>query len=249
MLSAFYSGSETALYSKSAVRLEYLHSQNMWRAKLIKWLNTPIGPTIITILIANNVVAELLARITEQSFSGLGSYSVLVTTLVVTPLVIIFGEFLPKWYARKQSDTVVYQIALVLAASRIILSIPVIALRLITQALEWIIPAKTKPCGHRTPVDQTCVPLSAAPKTARSYHPCSNGWSTVSWPSNALPSPHERIAKPLDVVEMLPEEALVKDILPKLGPKILPTLSHRNPTPKPPWLDQRPGFTGHRRIQ
>ena len=210
----------------------------MWRAKLIKWLNTPIGPTIITILIANNLVAELLARITEQSFSGLGSYSVLLTTLVVTPLVIIFGEFLPKWYARKNSDTVVYQIALVLAASRIILSLPVIALRLITQALQYIIPGDNQTVWAPHTSRPNLRTLVRSPENSQVISPVQQRLVDRILALERITLAYDRIAKPLDVVEMLPEEASVKDILPKLGPKYYQRYLIGNPQTRTPvgWI-------------
>ena len=57
---------------------------------------------------------------------------------------IIFGEFLPKWLARQKADQLVYQIALVLGASRVILTLPVMALRLFTQIIHWVIPGENQ---------------------------------------------------------------------------------------------------------
>ena len=219
ILSAFYSGSETALYSMSPVRLEYLNSKKIRRARIIKWLHHPIGPTIITILIANNVVAELLARITEQSLSGLGSYSVLVTTVVVTPLVIIFGEFLPKWIARQKADQLVYQIAFVLGASRLILSLPVMVLRIITQFIHLLIPGEHQTVWAPHTSRPNLRTFIRSPENSQVIAPVQQRLIDRILALERINLAYDRVAKPLDTVEILPQNTQVKDILPKLGPK------------------------------
>ena len=61
ILSALCSGSETGIYSINRVKLRYRLDQNEFRARILHWLVTPIGPTIICILLGNNIAAQLLA--------------------------------------------------------------------------------------------------------------------------------------------------------------------------------------------
>jgi putative hemolysin len=130
-LSAIFSGSEIALYGVNRVKLRYQLDQGNRRARAVRWMITPIGPTIIAVLIGNNIVAQLLAMEVERRFAFLGWGSVLVTTFVLTPVVLLFGEFLPKHLFYRRANTVVFKLAYVLFALRVLLT-PAVWLFLIT---------------------------------------------------------------------------------------------------------------------
>lgn len=103
-LSALASGSETGLYSCSRVRLRLRCEQGHPRAQRLATLLSPFAPTIIAVLIWNNLANQLLAGTVERSLAGLGSWSVVLTVLLLTPLLILTGEFLPKHLFRLHAD-------------------------------------------------------------------------------------------------------------------------------------------------
>ncbi len=145
ILSAIFSGSETGMYSINRVKLRYRLDQGEFRARLLNWLATPMSPTIICILLGNNVAAQLLATITEHQFNNLGPYSVLVTTFILTPIVLIFAEFLPKYFFRIRANDIVYKTVLVLAFFRILLSPFIFLANIITTAFQILLHAKREP--------------------------------------------------------------------------------------------------------
>ena len=107
LLSACFSGSETALTAVSRAKLRRLADQGNASAKRAITL-TDDGETLIgAILIGNNLVNILAASLaTSLAISLFGESGVAIATLVMTVLVMVFAEVLPKTYAFTNSDTV-----------------------------------------------------------------------------------------------------------------------------------------------
>lgn len=146
ILSAFFSGCETSMYSVSRVKLRYrLDSmttksvkKNDRRARALNWAINPIAPSIICILIGNNIAAQLLATITEDYFHTFGAWSVVLTTAVLTPIVLIFAEFLPKHFSRIYSNRLSYDAIYILIFFRIVLLPAILIANLIAKTLQAI---------------------------------------------------------------------------------------------------------------
>ncbi|MEX2296648.1 MAG: HlyC/CorC family transporter [Dongiaceae bacterium] len=100
LLSAFFSGSETALTAASRARLHALEQRGNRRAAQVNVLRSHMERVIGAILLGNNVVnitASALA--TSVMIQMFGENGVLYATIAVTAMVVIFGEILPKTYA------------------------------------------------------------------------------------------------------------------------------------------------------
>ena len=69
LLSAFFSGSETALFSLSKVRVKRLQHENAKNSTLLAQLLNNPRRTIITILIGNMLVNILVAGCTGDNFN------------------------------------------------------------------------------------------------------------------------------------------------------------------------------------
>ena len=118
LLSAFFSGSETALTSISELRLKNLieREKNRRRAKALEHLLAEPNDLITCLLIWNNLVnvgASALATLLFLRLlpSGLPSYvSGLVTTFVMTGLLLLFGEITPKNLAKNRAETVALKV-------------------------------------------------------------------------------------------------------------------------------------------
>jgi Mg2+/Co2+ transporter CorB len=100
VLSAFFSGTETALMSLNRYRLRHLARSGHRGARLAEWLLQRPDRLIGLILLGNNTVnltAAALVTILAQRFGGEGA--VLVATFMLTVVVLIFGEVAPKTIA------------------------------------------------------------------------------------------------------------------------------------------------------
>ena len=100
LLSAFFSAAEVAFISLSGAKVATMVKRKNKRAKLIKKMKSNSRRLLVTILIGNNIVniaAASFATIVAQEFFE--SAVLGVTTGVMTLLVLVFGEVIPKSYA------------------------------------------------------------------------------------------------------------------------------------------------------
>ncbi len=100
VLSAFFSASEVAFISLSDAKVESMVKKKFHRAKKIKKLKSNPRRLLVTILIGNNIVniaAASLATVVTSTFFDSGAIGI--ATGVMTLLVLIFGEIIPKSYA------------------------------------------------------------------------------------------------------------------------------------------------------
>jgi Mg2+/Co2+ transporter CorB len=98
--SAFFSGSETALTATSRARMHSLEVNGDTRAGLVNSLIERRDRLIGALLIGNNLVNILASSLTTSLFLGLfGDSGVAIATLLMTVLLVIFSEVLPKSWA------------------------------------------------------------------------------------------------------------------------------------------------------
>ncbi|MBC6442092.1 MAG: HlyC/CorC family transporter [Rhodobacteraceae bacterium] len=104
-MSAFFSGSETALTAASRGRLHALADKGSYGARLALRLTDNSERLIGAVLLGNNLVNILAAALATSLFLQLfGEAGVPVATLVMTLLVLVFAEVLPKTYAILRSE-------------------------------------------------------------------------------------------------------------------------------------------------
>ena len=100
VLSGFFSGSETALTATSRARMHTLEMNGDKRATLVNFLIERRDRLIGALLIGNNLVNILASALTTSLFLGLfGDSGVAVATLLMTALLVVFSEVLPKSWA------------------------------------------------------------------------------------------------------------------------------------------------------
>ncbi|MDA8892459.1 HlyC/CorC family transporter [Hyphomicrobiales bacterium] len=105
IVSAFFSGSETALTAVSKARIRHLADEGNKKASEVEKLISQQDKLISTLLLGNNLVNILASALTTSLFISLfGDVGVIVATIVMTSLVVIFAEILPKIIALKYSD-------------------------------------------------------------------------------------------------------------------------------------------------
>lgn len=105
ILSAFFSGSETALTAASRPLMHQLEKNGSRRAKLVNKLYDKREHLIGSILLGNNLVNILASALATSLLMTLfGEAGVAIATLVMTLLVLIFAEILPKTYAIRHAN-------------------------------------------------------------------------------------------------------------------------------------------------
>lgn len=111
-ISAFFSGSETALTAASRARIHHLNQQGNRRAKTVQKLTDHRERLIGAILLGNNLVNILASAIATSLFIVFfGDTGVVYATLVMTALVLIFAEVMPKTYAIANPDRMALAVA------------------------------------------------------------------------------------------------------------------------------------------
>lgn len=132
-LSAFFSGSETALTAVSRARMHALAQDGNKGARIVGRLLRKPERIIGTVLLGNNLVNILASALTTSVMIQLfGEAGVLYATIVLTIFVVIFCEVLPKTYAIAYSD----RFAVVVAP---VMSVLIWLLRPLTRIVEWIV--------------------------------------------------------------------------------------------------------------
>ena len=105
--SGFFSGSETALFSLSRIKLRRLQSAPEQRSRLVASLLERPRHLLITILIGNMIVNILASSVSASLFRKLAQHNAeILSVLVMTTLILIFGEITPKTFALRHSEPV-----------------------------------------------------------------------------------------------------------------------------------------------
>ncbi|MCQ4725088.1 hemolysin family protein [Anaerotignum faecicola] len=111
-LSAFFSSSETALASISRIKLLNMIEENVKNADIVQKLLESPQKLLSAILVGNNIVnigASSLATAIAIEISP--KYGVTIATVLMTIVVLIFGEITPKTFAAENSEKIALAVA------------------------------------------------------------------------------------------------------------------------------------------
>ncbi|MEM8617370.1 MAG: HlyC/CorC family transporter [Pseudomonadota bacterium] len=112
MMSGFFSGSETALTASSRARMYQYEKDGDARAGLVNRLMNAPERLIGSILLGNNLVNILASALATALFIDLfGASGVPIATALMTVLVLVFAEVLPKTYAITRPDDMARSVA------------------------------------------------------------------------------------------------------------------------------------------
>ena len=109
VLSAFFSMTETAFSSASIIKLKSLVEDQKHGSKKALELADSFDKTVTTLLIGNNIVNVGLSTIAVGFFTKLvifHNWVDLASTLIVTVVLLIFGEVIPKTFAKNNPETI-----------------------------------------------------------------------------------------------------------------------------------------------
>ena len=118
--SAFFSASETAISSFNKIRMRNKAEDGDRRAKMALKVADDYDKTISTILIGNNIVnmaSSSLATVMATALWGPASGPA-IATVVITLLVLVFGEILPKSFAKENPEKLSLQVSGLIAFLR-----------------------------------------------------------------------------------------------------------------------------------
>ena len=117
ILSAFFSGSETALMSMSSLKVRHLVRQKKRGAQTLFKLTQKPHRLLVTLLIGNNIVniaASALATVVATEL--LGSRGIGIAIGVVTLIILVFGELTPKSLALRHAEKIALLVAPIMRA-------------------------------------------------------------------------------------------------------------------------------------
>lgn len=104
-LSAAFSASETALTAANKIRLKNQAEDGDKNAEGAMKLIEKYDSTLSALLISNNIVNTLSAALTTVLFTALFSQGAVgIATAVITVVIVIFGEVLPKSFANENAE-------------------------------------------------------------------------------------------------------------------------------------------------
>ncbi len=116
VLSALFSSTETAYSSVNKLRLKNYASQGNKKAARALKLANKFDDVLTAVLIGNNIVNIATSSVSTVIFINIiGSNGAAVSTVVVTILVLIFCEVLPKSYAKRNAEKLALMFAAPLA--------------------------------------------------------------------------------------------------------------------------------------
>ena len=111
IMSAYFSATETAFSTFNRIRIKNMAEKGNKKAGLVIALADNYDSLISTILIGNNIVNILAASMGTLLFTGLLSsnpdLAATVSTIVLTLVVLVFGEITPKTMAKNSPEAFV----------------------------------------------------------------------------------------------------------------------------------------------
>jgi len=118
LLSGFFSGTEIALMSLPSHKVESLLKQKLFGSKALSHIKSNTDKLLITILVGNNLVNVYTAALATQlsiSFaktSGIEeSLAIGMATGLITFLILVFWEIVPKSFATKNAQSISLKVA------------------------------------------------------------------------------------------------------------------------------------------
>lgn len=107
ILSAFFSSAETALSCANKMRIRTLANEGNERAKRVQKIHANYSKMLSAVLIGNNIVnIAASSLVTTFTIRLLGNTFVGIATGILTLLVLIFGEIVPKTWAGANADKI-----------------------------------------------------------------------------------------------------------------------------------------------
>ena len=106
VFSAYFSATETAFTSANRIRLKNLAGDGDKKAKQVLEMSENYDSLLSTILVGNNIVNIAMSSIATVFFMKLYPlYGATIATIVITVVVLVFGEISPKSIAKEKAES------------------------------------------------------------------------------------------------------------------------------------------------
>jgi len=149
LASAFFSGSETALTAASRGKLRAQADRGSRGAEQALKITEDNEKLIGSVLLGNNLVNILATSLATALFTRLlGDGGVALATLIMTLLVLIFAEVLPKTYAITNAETAAARVARPITLIILIFSPVVSMVRALVRGLLRLVGVRADPDSH-----------------------------------------------------------------------------------------------------
>ena len=146
VLSGFFSGSETALTAASRGKLRAQADKGSRGAQRALKITEDNERLIGSVLLGNNLVNILAASLATALFTRLfGESGVALATLVMTLLVLVFAEVLPKTYAITNAETAAALVSRPIAVVVLVFSPMVAAVRFLVRGILRVLGVTVDP--------------------------------------------------------------------------------------------------------
>ncbi|PRY74233.1 Mg2+/Co2+ transporter CorB [Yoonia maritima] len=146
ILSGFFSGSETALTAASRGKLRTAADKGSKGAQTALQVTEDSERLIGSVLLGNNVVNILATSLATALLTKIfGQNGVAAATLIMTLLVLIFAEVLPKTFAITYPETVASKVAGPIALVVLVFSPMVAAVRYLVRGVLYLFGVRTDP--------------------------------------------------------------------------------------------------------
>ncbi len=111
LFSAFFSSCETVISTCNRIRIKKQAQDGDEKAQKVLTMTDSYDRTLSTILIGNNIVNIAASTIATLLATAIfGTAGAWISTLVMTILVLVFGEIMPKTYSMENADTLALKI-------------------------------------------------------------------------------------------------------------------------------------------
>lgn len=143
LLSAFFSGSEIAFVSANKLGIEVMKNKKSRRGNILAKFYEKPSEFLGTMLVGNNIalviftilMTQLIEPALEPIIGSNGATLLLCVTLIITAVVLIFGEFLPKTLFRLFSNDMLMALAYPLRFFKWLLAIPTYIMTILSDGL------------------------------------------------------------------------------------------------------------------
>jgi len=143
LLSAFFSGSEIAFVSANKLGIEVMKNKKSRRGTILARFYEKPADFLGTMLVGNNIalviftilMTKLITPYLEPIIGSNGATVLLCVTLIITLVVLLFGEFLPKTLFRLFSNDMLMALAYPLRFFKWLLAIPTWIMTVLSDAL------------------------------------------------------------------------------------------------------------------
>lgn len=136
-LSGLFSSAETSLSSLNIIRIKQLKKKGIKEAEILDRLLDKSSKILSTILIGNNIVNIAATAIATELTIKLvdGEQATLIVTVVMTILILVFGEITPKTYSSYNPEKVAMKLGRPLELLSVIFNPILVVLNKITEIL------------------------------------------------------------------------------------------------------------------